>query len=194
MLRLASGQPQPARVELGGGAWVEVRPATSIESESALAEVTRAVAAVRLGEEVLALAGYDAPALVEDEGLRAGLADFLHGVELAVRCVTAWGGIGDDDGRPIPEPTREAVTALMRDPGHARKVRNACLAGIHRVVAEGNASAASPTGAGEAARPIAADAATPARPAPTDDADGTAGSAPSASTPRTPPKAHSRST
>ena len=153
MLKLSKEMPRATKVALAGGAYVDVRAATTLDYHAALAEVVRVADAIRRGEEALEEAGIDAPELLEDAALRAGLSEYLLAVELGARCITAWHGIGDEEGNPL-DPGRDSIMALMRDPVAARLVMGAALQSIHRIMAEGEDFAVSRNGAGAAAEPI----------------------------------------
>ena len=49
MLRL--GKSKPRRVDLGGSAWIEARPATQFDLDEVHAEVSRALAGIAAGSE-----------------------------------------------------------------------------------------------------------------------------------------------
>ena len=184
---------EPTTILVPGGATITLRPATTAEHHAAMAAVERIVAAILRGEEAAETAGLDAFALGGDDDLADGLRQHLVAVELGARVILSWTGIGDEDGNPV-EPSRAAILALCRDPTVARRITAAALAPYHRRVAEGNASAASPNGAGEAAKTTAEAAEPPASPAPPADAATAAPSAPSASTRRRRARAISPST
>jgi hypothetical protein len=137
-------------VPLGGGARLTVRPATDAVYTAAQIAATRTLEAIRAGEAAMAEAGLDAVALTSDEDLAEGLRQSLFAVEIGVRCVVGWDGIGDEEGRPVG-PSRESLLMLLRDPAISRKLLAAACAPIHARRDEGNASAASPNGAGGAA-------------------------------------------
>ena len=165
MLTVRSDPPAAARVRLRGGAMVDVVPATTAVHHAAAVAVERTLAALRRGEEAAATAGLDGPAILADDDLASGLAHHLLAVELGVRCITGWSGVGDEDGEPVA-PGRDAILALCREPAMARAILDAALAPLHGRRDEGNASAASPSGAGGAAEATAEAAGTPESPAP----------------------------
>jgi hypothetical protein len=144
----------PEKVTLSGVASVYVRVATTLDYNVAMAGAARIGEAIRKGEEALEEAGFDNPELLSDAAVRSGLSEYLFTVEIGLRCVTSWDGIGDVDGHPIA-PDRDSIMALVRDPAVARKILNAALRPIHKVIEEGKGSAASPNGAGVVAGNIA---------------------------------------
>jgi len=165
MLTLRTSPPPAALVRLPGGAMVAVVPATTAEHHASAVAVERTLAALRRGEEAAATAGLDGPTVLADDDLASGLAHHLLAVEIGVRCIKGWTGIGDEDGVPVT-PGRDAILALCREPAMARAILDAALAPLHGRRDEGNASAASPSGAGEAAEATAEAAGTPESPAP----------------------------
>ena len=144
-------------VALGGGASMTVRRASDPVYTAAQIAATRTIEAIRAGEEAMADAGLDAAALTVDSDLAEGLRQSLFAVEIGVRCIVGWEGIGDEDGRPV-EPDRTTVLMLLRDPAIARKLLAAACASIHARRDEGNGSATSPNGAGGVAGGTAATA------------------------------------
>lgn len=170
-------------VPLPGGAVIFVRPATSFEVDIAAANAARTLTGLIEGQEAAAVA-LD---VLGDEFRQADFttrswldaaAQRVALLELATFCAEKWDGVADEDGKPIEHPTREYLALLLRDSECALRIAAAIRARVHDEISEGNALAASPSGA------AAADAATAPTvegtqvPAPTDGADKTASVAP----------------
>jgi hypothetical protein len=168
MLRL--GKSKPCRVELGGDAWITVRPATQFDVEKVQAEVSRALVGVAAGSEA---ADFLAGVLGEDveiDGLKdrtrlVAASIRLSEIYLVMACQSGWGGIVTEDGvLEAPEPASLAL--LLSDPVTRAKVMAVVNARIHVEQAEGNGLPASPSG--EAGAPATAPSAErAASPAPT---------------------------
>jgi hypothetical protein len=167
MLRLS--KPKKRRVELGGEAWIMVRPATQFDVEKVQAEVSRALAGIAAGSEA---ADFLAGVLGEDlevNGLKdrtrlIAAATRLSEIYLVMECQSGWAGIVTEDGAVLEAPEPASVALLLSDPVTRAKVMAVVNARIHVEQAEGNGLPASPNGgAGAPATvPSAAGAASPA--------------------------------
>jgi hypothetical protein len=149
MLRLCKSKPR--RVELGGGAWIMVRPATQFDVEKVQAEVSRALAGIAAGSEA---ADFLAGVLGEDLEI-GGLKDRTRLVATSIRlseiylvmaCQSGWGGIVTEDGVLLEVPEPASVALLLSDPVTRARVMAVVNARIHVEQAEGNGLPASPTG------------------------------------------------
>lgn len=128
-------------IDMGGNATISLRPATLIDLECVQAEVRRAAALAREGNEVIARYGpsfsASADLLAEDEAGK-GLGEVMLITELTLRCAEGpWRGIQYDDGSDYPM-TRENVARLVLDVGVATAFRTVLFQGVHKVVSEGN--------------------------------------------------------
>jgi hypothetical protein len=160
MIRI--GKPKSdLKLPLGPGAWLVYREATSVDREAALHGAREFFKAARAGARAMSEYGFDigeAKALDDDEGLSSGVSLLVFNVELAMRCVASWEGVGDAEGTPLPL-TRENVAALLNDPALYAVVSSALAARLVTLDEEGNASAPLPNGAAAGAPPIAEPAA-----------------------------------
>jgi hypothetical protein len=160
MIRI--GKPKSdLRLPLGPGAWLVYREATSVDREAALHAAREFFKSVRAGAKAMSEYGFDigaAASLDDDEGLSSGVSLLVFNVELAMRCVSSWEGVGDADGAPLPL-ARENVAALLNDPALYAVVSSALAARLVTMDEEGNASAPLPNGAAAGASPIAEPAA-----------------------------------
>lgn len=160
MIRI--GKPKSdQRLPLGPGASLTYREATSVDREAAYRGAREFFKAVKSGAKALADFGLDigdAKALEADEALSSGISLLVFNVELCMRCVSHWEGIGDENGEPLPL-TRENVASLLKDPAIYELISSVLTARLVTLDQEGNASAPSPNGAPAGARPIAEPAA-----------------------------------
>lgn len=171
MLILSSTPPKPEVITLSGGpATAVVMVADSITYDAARFEADRLMEAIREGAMALDEAGMGDRAIdIDDDAAMVGLSTFLFAVELLSRCILDWSGVGDEDGNPIVV-SKAAVLALVRNPVDRQRLMMTALRSFHRVADEGNASAVSPRGEGEAAEATATDVGSSERPAPSVDA------------------------
>ncbi len=184
MLKLSRSLPAPSRVDLGGGAYVMARPATSIDYELARQKAGGMAAAVATSTEAAALfadlTGRPLEGGVGTEDLIAA-AHSLSLLFLACECITEIHGVavGDD---PMMAPLAPAEAALLvRDVQIANALEEKIFARIALEVDEGNGSPPSRGGAPGADGTIAAAAGLPANLAPPAGPDATAIAAPSSS-------------
>lgn len=166
-MRLGRKLKKAQRVDLGGGAFVMARAATSIEIEAARAAVARALDDIRQGAELADLYGLDAPAAqsLDDSNFALGLSQLILVTELGLRLIESWYGVEDESGAPAAI-TRAHVAELLADHEVCDRLKPVFLGPIWAAADEGNASARSPNGASAAGAPIATGAGNPARPAP----------------------------
>ncbi|RXF72122.1 hypothetical protein [Hansschlegelia zhihuaiae] len=182
MLRLRTSVGRtPERLDLDGNAWVEVRCASLADYHAAVAHGAAVAQAIEEGGLALETLGLALPDSVSGRTAHAAIRDWAFHLEIGAACVVAWGGIGDQEGVALAEPTPETVKLLMADPAVSGRIVRAALRRVHEVFDEGEGSAVSPTGGRGTASPTAAPAATKASPAPSSDGLRTAGDAPSAS-------------
>ncbi|MFC3693418.1 hypothetical protein [Chenggangzhangella methanolivorans] len=166
MLRLVeSGSKAPARIGLDGGAWVEVRIADLADYHAAMAEAAEISRSIEDGGFALAALGLALPDEIGGPLSQAAIREWAFNLAIGARCVVAWGGIGDEDGMEIAEPSADMVKLLMADPIVATRIVAAALRRVHEVHDEGEGSAGSRTGARETASLTAALAEKRARPA-----------------------------
>ena len=168
MLRL--GKSKPRRVDLGGSAWIEARPATQFDLEEVHAEVSRALAGIAAGSEA---ADFLAGVLGEDfnvDGLKdrdrlVAASIRLSEIYLVMACQSGWDGIITEDGQPLDAPEPASVALLLNDPAIRARVMAVVNSRIHVEQAEGNGLPASPNG-GAGAHPTAPNAVPATSPAP----------------------------
>ena len=118
MLRL--GKSKPRRVDLGGGAWIGLRPATQFDLDEVHAEVSRSLAGIVAGSEA---ADFLAGILGEDfnvDGLKdrdrlVAASIRLSEIYLVMACQSGWDGIVTEDGKPLeaPEPARSRCCSAI---------------------------------------------------------------------------------
>ena len=122
MLRL--GKSKARRVDLGGGAWIEARPATQFDLDEVHAEVSRSLVGIAAGSEA---ADFLAGVLGEDfnvDGLKdrdrlVAASIRLSEIYLVMVCQTGWDGIVTEDGKPLGAPEPASVALLLSDPASA---------------------------------------------------------------------------
>lgn len=141
----------PIPVVLRGGAVWRLRPATSIDVETARAETTRQFAGILAGSAALASLSETFGELFElgegiDDTRRTAAIMLLSEINLALACSEGWEGVFDADDVKIAEPNPGAVALLLSDPVEAEKVRRVINSGLHAEHHEKNASAALPNG------------------------------------------------
>jgi hypothetical protein len=117
---------EPYWVELPRGVRVEIRPVTTAVMAAAQAAAQRRLAALREADTEM------------DPDLARGLAFALLVKALARHAVTAWEGVGDAAGKPLPL-SPEAVERLMDLDEMASAFWERALLPIRTVAAEGNA-------------------------------------------------------
>lgn len=151
MLKLSAAVPPEIPVPLGAGAVLYVRPAEYFEHVEAerrafvlLLGLIEAQDSAREIEAALGRQFRGADFTVESWRITA--AQCLALIELATLCATRWHGVVDERGETIAAPTREWLALLLRDHDVATRVALALRARIHREVAEGEGSPASPPG------------------------------------------------
>lgn len=155
MIFLSDEPPKPQRVALEQDAWIEVRPCTAIEFYAARERAQPLIAAFLLGsrsrDEIVAVLGaeFGEPGAEDDPALAAAALERLALIEIVTQCASAWHGIGDADGQPA-ELNRVNIARLLRMPSYAQAISVAVNRPIYERRAEGNAFAASPSGAAAA--------------------------------------------
>lgn len=153
MLRLS--KPKRRQVDLGGGAWIELRPATQFDLDEVHAEVSRALAGIAAGSEAADfLAGvlgkdFDVDGLKDRDRLVAASIR-LSEIYLVMVCQSGWDGIVIEDGNPLGAPEPASVALLLSDPAIRSRVMAVVNSRIHVEQAEGNGLPASPSGGAEA--------------------------------------------
>lgn len=156
MIKLSDNAPAPSRIDLGDGAWIEVRSCTALEFYAARDKAQPLIAALLLGaraqDDLAAILGaeFGEPRGIDDPAWLSAASERLALIEIVTQCANEWGGIGDADGSPVPLD-RANIARLLREPGLAQKISAVVNKPIHERGAEGNASAASPSGAAAAA-------------------------------------------
>jgi hypothetical protein len=151
MLRLRRARPAFVPVQLGAGAVIRVRPATTADVDHTSARAQRDLAGFALGGDAIAILapvlgdGMDVGALKTAEGI-AVASIRLTEVYLVERCNDGWSGVADETGAPIATPDAAAIALLLADPIIRARVLGVINAGVHEEAAEGNAFAASPSG------------------------------------------------
>lgn len=179
------------RLDLGAGAHLVYRTATTIDHEAGSAAARAFFRALVAGRESLESFGLSVGPIEEiqlDEALSFGVSEVVSLTEIALRCVSEWGGIADHDGQPLPL-TRANMCGLLQDARFFQIVRDTLLEPLHVLAAEGNASAPLPNGEAAGAPNIAEAAGTSAPPAPAAPAASTGNSVPSMKAPRKRPRA-----
>ena len=104
-------------IELPGGAVLILRPVTTPSYEAARAVAERTVRELRETPEKAAELGFQADDFANDDTREGIYLAHLIG-ELGVRHITAWEGIGDDDG--LAPVTPENIRKLLCNPVAAR--------------------------------------------------------------------------
>jgi hypothetical protein len=151
MLKLRKGRPPFVPVDLGGGAVIRVRPATSADVEEAGARAQRDimgfVAGSDAGDVLAEVLGddFNVRALKDSPRVMPASARLAE-VYLVLACHDGWSGIGTEDGEPIPEPDAATLAMLLADPRHRYKIISVVNASLHEETAEKNVSDASPNG------------------------------------------------
>jgi hypothetical protein len=159
------GKPKRRQVDLGGGAWIDVRPATQFDLDQVHADMSRSLAGIVAGSEA---AEFLAGVLGEDfnvDGLKdrdrlVAASIRLSEIYLVMACQSGWSGIVTEEGQLLEVPEPASVALLLSDPAIRTRVMAVVNARIHVEQAEGNGLPASPNG--EAGAP---DTAPPAEPA-----------------------------
>ena len=149
----------PRKVPLIGGAWLMMRPASSVEIGAAEAAARRNIKDAIEGAGALAEIGLAAPSAEDlaDGHYVLGLSRYLAGVSLAERLVTDWGGVFGDDGKAIAfDPS--LLPKLFLEDTVLRSFEMAAYAFKEALVAEGEESAPSPSGSAAGAPNTAATA------------------------------------
>jgi hypothetical protein len=116
----------PHWIDLPRGVRVEVKPVTTAVMVAAQAAAQRRLAELRAADPEL------------DPDLAKGLAFAFLAKALARHAVTAWEGVGDSAGKPLPL-SPEAVERLMDLDEMASAFWERALLPIRTVAAEGNA-------------------------------------------------------
>jgi hypothetical protein len=117
---------EPYWLDLPRGVRVEIRPVTTAVMAAAQAAAARRLAAIRIAD----------PAL--DPDMSRGLSFAFLVKALAHHAVTAWEGVGDAAGKPLPL-SPEAVERLMDLDDIAAAFWDRATAPVAAVAAEGNA-------------------------------------------------------
>lgn len=183
------------RVPLLDGAWLLMRPASSIEIAAAETAGRVKLDAAMQGIDSLKELGIPVPDAsdLEDPHYALGVSRYVAACELAARLVTDWGGVfaeSDGAGGPVPLAFDPALLPqLLLDNSVMRRFEIGAYAAQEMIVLEGKGSPLSPNGspAGEGRTAGAVmPKASPARPAA---AASTGRAARKSSTARTPRKA-----
>jgi hypothetical protein len=116
---------EPYWLDLPRGVRVEIRPVTTAVMAAAQAAASRRLGVVRAAGEDL------------DPDMARGLAFAFLVKALARHAVTAWDGIGDSSGKPLPL-SPEAVERLMDLDDIAAAFWDQATRPVAAVVAEGN--------------------------------------------------------
>jgi hypothetical protein len=141
MLLLRKGRPPAINVPLGGGAFAMVRPATTFETDLAIAKAGEllaglidsgesASAAVAILGDEFGNADFTTPVWVNNAAQRVAL------LELGMLCIESWSGVGDEDENSIEFPTRETLALLLRNSATARRVGDAINGQVNIETAE----------------------------------------------------------
>jgi len=117
---------EPYWLDLPRGVRVEIRPVTTAVMAAAQAAAARRLAAIRIADPEL------------DPDMSRGLSFAFLVKALARHAVTAWEGVGDATGKPLPL-SPEAVERLMDLDEMASAFWERALLPIRTVAAEGNA-------------------------------------------------------
>jgi len=166
MIKIGKSKTQQ-RLDLGAGAYLLYRTATTIDHEAGSSAARAFFRAVREGRESLDRFGLSVGPIEEiqlDDSLAFGVSEIVSLTEIALRCVASWEGVADEEGAPLPLD-RASMCALLQDARYFQLVRDELLAPLHVLAAEGNAYAPSQNGEAAGAPNIAQAAATPASPA-----------------------------
>jgi hypothetical protein len=146
MIRLAL-QKQPYDLTLPHGVTLTVRPLTTAVMEAARGHVQRRIADLKREIEGIIAAGgtvSDLPDLANaDQAYGFGQQCLVQ--ELAAGAITAWQGVGDEAGKPLPV-TPAAARELMRVHTIAEAFLLQYVDSWAQAVTEGNVSAPSPSG------------------------------------------------
>lgn len=148
--------PSVQRVAIEQGAWIELRPCTALEYYEASERARPLIAGLVLGrraeDDLVAVLGpeFGEPRGPDDGAFAAAASERLALIEIVAACATAWEGFGDAEGRPA-ELNRANIARLLRFPAWADKISKVVNAPLYKRRAEGNASAASPSGGAAAA-------------------------------------------
>ena len=117
------------RLEFGGGAFLVYRTATTIDHEAGTQAARAFFRAVRAGKDSLESFGLVATPIAAidlDDALAFGVSEVVSLTEIALRCVTEWGGIGDEDGAALPL-NRANLCALLQDARYFQPCATRCL-------------------------------------------------------------------
>lgn len=158
-------------VKIGGDAVWHLRPATSIDTEQASAEVMKLLAGIAESaqqvEKLTAIFGetleLDAPLTVER---LSAVTLFLSDVHLAMICSGGWENVEDAEGTPVPEPDHAWAALVMMKPVVRARIKNVIYGELKHVASEKKESPASRDGAAAAAGEPAAIASPAESPAP----------------------------
>ncbi len=140
------GLSRVREARLAGGVTVRWRPASYAVYRAAEAAAS---AALMRGLEMAATAGDAAVAEIERRAA-LGLADAAFADHLAAECVEGWDGVVDADGAAAPFDARTWLAFRDSFPRQADGLVRLISGHVSLLVAEGNASAASPPGGGAA--------------------------------------------
>jgi hypothetical protein len=149
----------PRKVALIGGAWLMMRPASSVEIGAAEAAARRKIKDAIEGAGALAEIGLAAPSAADlaDGHYVLGLSRYLAGVSLAERLVTDWGGVFGENGKEIVfDPS--LLPKLFLEDTVLRSFEMAAYTLKEALIAEGEGSAPSPSGSAAGAPNTAATA------------------------------------
>jgi hypothetical protein len=149
-LKITSAQPASIVVPLGGGAVWNVRPASSFEVSQAFADAQELAQALKDGEgaaaqlamlfgEQFLAADFTKPTWIVAACERLSL--YL----LVKQCSAGWDGVIGADDKPLPCDDG-AIMLALRDPGICKRISEVVQARYYEESAEGNGSAASPSG------------------------------------------------
>ena len=144
-------------VPLPGGAVLALKPATSVEVETARVRLRRAITDYRAGRQFSEDYGLQTAPSALDETKLLGLGGVIFVTELVIECAISWDKVWDSTGAPA-ELNRANVFELLSQDSILDAVRAPLEEPLHKVVTEGNGFASSPNGASAAGSRIAEDA------------------------------------
>lgn len=153
MIRLGIKR-DPRTLDLGQGVQVTVKPLTYAIYRAAVMSAQRSAVQVAYEAGMIEQAGgiiSDIPDVHDRDGI-IGLSEQFLLQSLAKHAITAWSGVGDENGVPLTDVEPHHVESLIRDhPTIASRFERKYLADLEEQIAEGNGSGAAPSGTSEAA-------------------------------------------
>lgn len=168
MLRLAYSR-EPRWIEIGGGAALQVEPATIFHVYAAQGRASELLADLKdAGEAVTLVGGHivNVPDLTEP-GREQSTLEALFVISLGEELITGWRNVRSEEGTDL-DFDRALICVLFEDELIAAKFLREARGPLHEVSAEGNVSGPLPNGTSERAgeKPTATDAPTREPPAP----------------------------